>query len=165
MHTNRWATRVLALVAIVSAAACSGPVFRAPEVTLDNVRLGGLGLSGGTVLVDLEVVNPNRFALSADRLRYDLSLGESDAESDSAWVHFAEGTFDEAFSVAPGDTANVRIPVEFTYEAVGGAVLALVRRGNFAYRATGTVDVRTPIGRRSVPFRKTGTITALDGGR
>jgi hypothetical protein len=37
----------------------------------------------------------------------------------------------------------------------------MLRRGTFTYRASGTADVRTPLGTHQVPFRKTGTVTLL----
>ena len=38
---------------------------------------------------------------------------------------------------------------------------SMLRRGTFTYRASGTADVRTPLGTHQVPFRKTGTVTLL----
>lgn len=148
-----------AMIAVLGG--CGGSIFRQPEVTLQSVRLGGLGLSGGTLLVDLVIVNPNRFALNADRLRYDLALRQPDEESDTTWIPFAEGMHDEPFSVAARDTAAVQLPIEFTYAGLGSAANSLLRSGTFTYRAVGTVDVRTPLGRRDVPFSKRGTVTLM----
>lgn len=150
------------LLAVVTA--CG--TFQQPEVTLEGVRLGGLGLQGGTLLVDVRVVNPNRVSLTADRLRYDLEIGQAgdaEAESDTAWSAFASGTYEEEFSVAARDTGRVRIPVDFEYAALGGAASSLLRNGSFDYRATGSVHARTPLGNRDVPFRRTGRMS-LDGG-
>lgn len=151
------------LVLVTLLAACGGRVFKQPQVTLDNVQIGGLGLRGGTLLVNLRVVNPNAFALNADRLAYDLALANPGEESDSAWIDFASGTHEESFSVASGDTATVQVPVDFTYAGLGGAANALLRNGTFGYRAKGSVDVRTPLGTYAVPFSKRGTVTLLGG--
>lgn len=150
-----------AVLLVATLAACGGSVFRQPQVTLDNVRLGGLGLTGGTLLVSLEVINPNRFALNANELRYELSLSDPDEASDTTWIPFAEGTYDQPFSVPSGDTARVQIPIEFTYAGIGSAANSLLRRGTFTYRARGTVDLRTPLGGYDVPFSKRGTVTLL----
>lgn len=158
-------TRVLrgavAVLLLAVLAACGGSVFKQPQVTLDNVRLGGLGLSGGTLLVSLEVINPNRFALNADRLRYELSLSDPREAPDTTWVDFAQGIYDQPFSVPAGDTSVVQIPIEFTYSGIGSAANSLLRRGTFTYRARGTVDLRTPLGGYDVPFSKRGTVTLL----
>jgi LEA14-like dessication related protein len=161
---KRIAASVLLTVTLATATACGGGVFRQPEVTLQNVRIGGLGLSGGTLLVDLEIINPNRFALNADQLTYELALSDPEEEGDTSWVDFAAGTFDQPFSVASGDTSIVQIPVEFTYSGVSSAAISLLRSGTFTYRASGTVDVRTPLGGYEVPYRKRGTVTLLGSG-
>lgn len=138
---------------------CSSAFYEQPEVTLEGVQVAGLGLRGGTLLVDIQVVNPNRFALSANQLQYELALSDPAAGGDTTWVDFAKGTYDQPFSVGAGDTERVQIPVEFSYAAVTAAGGSILNRGTLAYRATGSVDVRTPIGTRQVPFRKRGTFT------
>lgn len=151
----------LLLLAVLVLSSCGSFGFRQPEVTLDGVQLGGLGLRGGTLLVNLRVVNPNRFALNAQQLRYDLFLGDSEEAGDTTWIDFASGTYTEPFSVAARDTATVQIPVEFTYSGLGGAASSILRSGSFDYRASGTVDVQTPLGTRTVPFRKKGTVAMM----
>lgn len=152
---------LLVLSMVVAFAACSGRVFQQPEVTLQSVQLGGLGLRGGTMLVHLRVVNPNRFALSANQLRYDLAVGDRNEPGDTAWVDVARGIYDRPFSVGARDSAVVQIPVEFTYNGLGGAATSILRSGTFDYRASGTVDVRTPLGVYDVPFRRNGKVTLM----
>ena len=148
----------LAILALTLLSACAG--VRKPEVELEGISLGGLGLSGGTLLVNLEVKNPNSFGIRAERLLYDLYLRDTrrDADGDSAWVSIAEGTYDEDIEIRGGETRDVRIPVDFSYSDLGSAARQLLRSGRFDYRATGSVDVRTSFGARTVPFRKTGTV-------
>lgn len=155
--------RFLGVGTLLVMVGCGGTVFRQPEVTLRNVQLAGLGLRGGTLLVDVEVANPNRFALSANSLDYVLSISDIEASGDTTWFDFASGSYEDDFSIAAGETGSVRIPVEFQYSGLGGAASSLLRAGTFNYRATGTVDVRTPIGSRDVPFRRNGRISLLSG--
>jgi LEA14-like dessication related protein len=152
---------VLAVGLALAATGCGGSIFKQPEITLESVQIGGLGLSGGTLVVDLQVVNPNRFALSSNRLAYELDLREEEGGSDSTWVDFANGTYEQPFTVRGGETAHVQIPVSFSYSGLGAAAGTMLRRGTFTYRASGTADVRTPLGTHQVPFRKTGTVTLL----
>lgn len=160
----RTANRFFISVALLVGMAACGRAFQQPEVTLDSVRLGGLGLTGGTLLVNLRVVNPNRFALNADRLSYQLALRDPREEGDTTWIDFSSGIHDVPFSVDGGDTASVQVPVEFTYAGLGSAANSLLRSGTFSYRATGVVDLRTPLGGYDVPFSKRGTVT-LSGAR
>ena len=159
MRRNR--LPIAAVLALVLAlGACTSRLYRQPEVTLKSVELGGLGLRGGTLLVNLGVVNPNSFALNAERLDYSLVIADAGAGSDStAWLDFATGSYDRAFSVGARDSATVQIPVEFSYAGLGRAGARLLNTGTFDFRARGTVDVRTPVGKYAVPFQKRGTVS------
>jgi LEA14-like dessication related protein len=161
MRKAKTQRRLLFLLTALLLSACGGRVFRQPQVTLENVQVAGLGLRGGTLLVSLQVVNPNRFALNANELNYALQLRDPQEEGDTTWLEFAQGTYGEPFTVAAGDSARVEIPVEFTYSGLGGAAGSLLRSGTVTYRASGNVDVRTPLGTYAVPFNKRGTVTLL----
>jgi LEA14-like dessication related protein len=160
MNLSRARRGVTSIALALMATGCGGSIFRQPEITLESVQIGGLGLSGGTLVVDLQVVNPNRFSLSANRLNYDLALRDPET-TDTTWVDFASGAYDQPFSVGGGETAHVQIPVSFSYSGLGAAAGSMLRRGTFTYRATGTANVGTPLGSRQVPFRKTGTVSLL----
>ncbi|HEX5726575.1 MAG TPA: LEA type 2 family protein [Longimicrobiaceae bacterium] len=149
-----------ALPALLLLAACNAGLQR-PEIELESVSLGSLGLRGGTLLVNVRVENPNRFELRANSVDYALHIRDTDedAAADSAWVEFARGTYDERITIGARETRVVSIPVEFTFSGLGGAAGELLRMGRFNYRATGTADVSTPFGSRAVPFRKTGIFT------
>lgn len=153
-----------ALLLLVLAVASCGRVFRQPEVALEGVRLGSVGLTGGQLLVNLRVTNPNPFSLRAQMLRYTLQLDRAGESGDTSWVDFASGEYDRGFSVGGGQTSTVEIPVEFTYSGLGSAGLSLIRSGTFNYRARGTVDVDTPLGLRQVPFSRRG-VMSLSGAR
>lgn len=153
-------TGVLAALAVMAAmilAGCSA-AFKQPEVQLEGIELGGLGLRGGTLLVNVSVRNPNSFSLTADKIRYELLLKDSQEPSDTAWKSFANGTYDRQVTVRGGRTETFQVPVEFSYAGLGGAATSLLRTGRFDYRARGTVVAKTPFGSREVPFRKSGTL-------
>lgn len=142
-------------------AGCGSRLFEQPQVNLQSVQLAGLGLRGGTLLVNLQITNPNSFSLSANQLEYQLAIADMGAGSDTTWLDLANGLYAEPFSVGAGATENVQVPVEFTYSSLGGAASSVLRAGTFNYRATGTVAVRTPLGTREVPFRRGGMVSLL----
>lgn len=152
--------RALGVAALVGLAACM-PRVEKPEVELIGVRLGGLGLDGGLVYVELNVVNPNGFALVADGLTYDLDMSDPGDDGDR-WVDVADGRFDDDFRVGARDTASVEIPVEFRYDGVGGLVRSVLSTGTFDYRLSGEVALDEPL-RTGVPYRREGTIAVMGG--
>ena len=66
----------VALVAILAALACASsggpppPPFYRPTVSLRDVKVGGVGITGGSVDVMLNVYNPNVYDLETPRVSY-----------------------------------------------------------------------------------------------
>lgn len=157
---NRWArVRGLAGILAVTASACI-PDIQRPDVRLAGARLGGFGLEGGLLYVDLSVTNPNPFVLAADQLSYDVDLRDP-GTADDEWIDVTDGIFEEDFGVAANDSAVVTIPVEFTYSGVGTLVQSIVNTGTFVYRVRGTVILEEPL-RTEIPYDREGTLTVLE---
>lgn len=144
---------LVALVGLLMASCI--PKVQQPEVRVAGARLASLGLSGGVVDVRMSVYNPNRFALRASGLTYDLDFESPDT---GEWFDFTEGRLDERLEVGGGETTVVVIPVEFTYRGLGEVMRGLLDRGTFEYRVSGLVAVEGPV-ERDIRYRHTGTVT------
>ena len=141
-----------AVVAVAGCATLGRAAFQNPVVHLRNVGLGNIGLTGGTLNVQLSVYNPNHFRLDATRLTYNLNLaGDS--------IKVASGTYDSQFTVSDGDSTMVTIPVDFTYTGIGAAGRSLLNTGAVNYHVLGDVTVGTPVGSFTVPYTSTGRFT------
>jgi LEA14-like dessication related protein len=146
-----------AAAAALLLSACSGAVAR-PDIELEGVQMGSIGFSGGTLIANVRVHNPNRFTLKAQDLRYRLFLRKAAAQpGDSAWTRLTEGSYGDTLTVRGGQTRTFAIPVSFSFAQLAGASRSLLDYGRVDYRAEGTVDVHTPLGLREFPFHKTGT--------
>jgi LEA14-like dessication related protein len=154
--------RFVALSALTLAAAAAGcatlarQAFQEPVVSVRDIRLNGLGLTGGSVDVALAVYNPNNYRLDATRLTYRLLFDQ---------VEFATGALSEQQTVQGRDTTIVRIPVNFTYRGVGEAGRQILQTGTVNYRLTGDVTVGSPLGNFTVPYSTTGRFSTLGGNR
>jgi len=152
---------VVAASAMITAGACSTlgkAVFENPVVSLKDVKLRGVGLTGGTLDVQLAVYNPNNFRLDATQMTYKLSMA-----GDSITV--ADGVLSDRFTVQDRDTARVTIPVNFTYAGLGAAGRSLLNTGAVNYNVTGVVSVGSPLGSVNVPYRSSGRFTATGTAR
>jgi LEA14-like dessication related protein len=146
---------MVAAVAMMGAGACSvlgKQAFKEPVVTLQDVRIAGLGVSGGNLDVMLNVYNPNGYRLDATRLNYRLLV-------DSTQV--ATGVVDSRFTVQDNDSTTVRIPVSFSFSGVGAAGRSIWNTGAVNYRVTGDITVGTVVGNFTVPFSQTGRFSTL----
>ncbi len=146
----------VAASAVMVGAACSmlgRSAFKDPVVHLKDVRLRGVGVTGGQLDVQLNVYNPNHYRLDATKLTYTVSMaGDS--------VRIADGVLDNRFTVNEGDSSTVTIPVSFTYAGLGAAGRSLLNTGAVNYHVLGSVTVGSPVGSFNVPFTTTGRFTA-----
>jgi LEA14-like dessication related protein len=149
---------LLLLLALTVGTACSR-AFQQPSVALAGVRVGGIGLRGGLVYVQIDVDNPNSYALEAGRLAYDLDLRD-DTGTGENWVKLAKGEFEQSMRVPGHGKTTVEIPIEFTYAGMGSAVKTVLDKGTFNYRVAGNVGVTSPV-RTTVPFQRTGVVSMV----
>ena len=147
---------VAALLATTGfAAACSflgRQAFKQPIVHLQKVEVAGIGLTGGSLNVELSVFNPNNYRLDATQLTYQVLLN-----SDS--VQLATGTLNNQFTVRDNDSTVVKIPVDFTYSGVGAATRSLLNTGVVSYHVLGEIKVGSTVGSFTVPYSQTGRFT------
>src|SRR6185312_14056134 len=128
---------------LVGGAGCSvlgKSAFEQPVVHLRDVRVRGLGITGGQLDVLLSVYNPNHYRLDATRLSYDLALGDANQ------TDLAKGVLDSHFTVQDNDSTVVTIPVSFTYAGVGAAGRSILSTGAVDYHVLGDVTVGSPVG-------------------
>lgn len=136
-------------------AGCLGR-FQEPQVRLDGVRLGPVGLRGGLLYAELSVANPNDFRLETRTLSYAIEVAQQEGGGD--WLQLAQGLHDQPFSVGARDSARVEVPVEFSFQELGGVARSLLGRGIVDYRVSGVVGLEEPV-RRSVPYSRVGKMS------
>jgi LEA14-like dessication related protein len=156
LTVRRAAPAALTAALLAGCATLGRQVFEQPVVTFKDVSIRGIGLQGGSLDVLLNVYNPNRFALDATRLTYRLLVDS---------VALGTGALDQRFVVQRGDSATVRLPVQFSFAGLGAAGRQLLRSGAVNYRVLGDVTVSTPIGSFTRPFDQTGQFSNLSGTR
>ena len=151
IHT--FANLTLGAALLAGTSACGGssresaapaPIpFSQPDVALRNAHIRGVGLTGGTMDIEMRV---------SPRVSYRILLGGK---------HVADGLADPDVVVPAHDSAFVRIPATFSYSSVGGAGRALIDRGALDYRVLGRMTVGTPYGRFWFPYDRAGQFTTL----
>jgi LEA14-like dessication related protein len=144
----------LAVFAIAGCASLGLGGFREPIVSFKDLRVRGLGLTGGSLDAYLNVYNPNGFRLDATRFSYKVLVGENE---------LGTGILDSRFNVQERDSTTIRIPVDFSYAGIGGAARQMMQSGSVPYTVTGDVTVATPLGNFTVPYSGTGRFSAFGG--
>ncbi len=141
---------ITAALALAGAGGCKTvgrQMLQEPVVTLRDVKLVGVGATGGTLDILLNVYNPNNFRLDGSRITYQVF-------ADSVAV--GGGSLDQRFTVQNADSAQMRLPLTFTYAGLGAAARQLQNQGSVNYRVTGEIEVATPIGKFTRPYDQSG---------
>jgi LEA14-like dessication related protein len=142
------------MIAGVSACATLGyGNFREPVVTYKDAVITGLGLSGGSLEVVLNVYNPNGFRLDGTALTYRIDVDS---------VPFGTGTLSDRFVVNEKDSTRVRLPLSFTYAGIGQAGRQLMETGSVQYTVSGDITVSTPLGSFTRPYSGKGRLSTLN---
>ena len=145
------------LVAVAAMSACASlglGGFAEPIVTFKDLKVRGLGLSGGSLDAYLNIYNPNGFRLDATRLTYNVMVGQN---------QLGTGELNSRFTVQNNDSTLVRIPIDFTYAGIGAAAAQMMQSGSVPYTITGDVTVATPVGNFTRPYTGTGRFSAFGG--
>ena len=150
--------RVLFALVVAAASAVAGcsklgrAAFQEPTVELKDVKLRGVGLTGGNLDVVLDVYNPNQFRLDATRMTYKVAMaGDS--------ITIASGALDSRLTLQDKTNTQVTIPVSFTYAGLGAAGRSLMNTGAVNYHVSGDVTVGSPVGSFTIPYSATGRFT------
>ncbi len=114
------------------------PIPKLPSVSIKDVRLGNISLTGAEVILALDFVNPNRFGVAFSDVRYRLEV------DGSQWV---STRLNQIISVGGNSVNQIEIPIRLDFAQVGSSVYRLMTSGgSFQYRLTGdgNVDVDLP---------------------
>lgn len=141
-------------LAVGACATLGRATFKEPVVSLKEFTITGLGISGGSVDVVLNVYNPNNFKLDATKMTYRVDVDS---------VQLGNGEIDSRFVVNSGDSSTVRLPVRFTYAGLGAAGRSLITAGTINYRVRGDFTVGTPLGNFTRPYDRTGRYSSVTG--
>ena len=117
-------------------------VFAAPRAEFRSVNVRGIGVGGGSVDVVVRLHNDNPFALTATGARYRVLVGDS--------IEVGRGTAVDTVTIPAHDSADARLPIDLSWDALGRAATGAARGGRVEYRVLGEIDARTPVG--TYPF-------------
>ena len=130
--------------------------FGTPTVSLMNVRVTGIGITGGSLDVTLKVHNPNEYRLDATKFQYEVDVDSTE---------LAHGILAQRFTVEQKDSTTIHIPVTLSYSALGAAGRSILGSGAVMYHVRGDITVLTPLGDFTVPFAQEGKFNPTGGAR
>ena len=151
------ASLLVSTLALTATLGCSGIPnnFLEPQVSLQEVVVRGVGLTGGSMDLVVDVYNPNSFTLNGTKLELGFDVEGS---------HVGDITYTDEFQIQDGDTTTVTLPLRFNWDGVSAAARAALGYGDIPYTMRGQATVRTPFGKLGGGLRDfIGPVTELDG--
>jgi LEA14-like dessication related protein len=142
----------LSVAVFVLGSACAtlrGLTFQEPDVSLQEIDIKGIGLTGGTFDLVLDVWNPNDYRLRSTRLEVGIDL---------EGTHFGDALLDRPLDLSPTNHSRVVVPVRFEWAGLGAGAKALLTRRAVGYAITGRVLLDTPLGDKAVGLTGKGDV-------
>lgn len=124
---------------VLSACASTGPLISSPGVSLRNVQMTEIDLSGQVFLLGFDVTNPNPFPLPVKVVSYGVELDG---------YRFATGRTKGDFTVPANGDGEFAISVELNLLKTAPQLLYIVRDGvmrDIPYELTGTLGIDIPL--------------------
>ena len=146
---------LLALAVSIGACGGIGDIFKEPDIQLERAVVRGVGLTGGNLDLVVKVDNPNNFTLQGTKLEVGF---------DVEGQHLGDITYDDDFALPENGTTTITLPLKFAWAGVGSAVRAALGYGDLPYKMRGQVEVKTPWGRKEVPFTREGRVPLTRSG-
>jgi LEA14-like dessication related protein len=139
----------LFLAVLISCATLRGLTFQEPDVSLQEIDIRGIGLTGGTFDLVFDVWNPNDYRLRSTRLEVGIDL---------EGTHFGDALLDRPLDLSPTNHSRVVVPVRFEWAGLGAGAKALLARRAVGYAITGRVLLDTPLGDKAVGLTGKGDV-------
>jgi LEA14-like dessication related protein len=117
---------------------------------LRELAVTGLSAEGGSVLLFLDVYNPNRYEIRAARFHVAIEI---------EGVHFGDALLQRPLRLEARARTPVQLPLTFTWAGVGAAARGILSRGSVVYDLAGRMLVNTPAGQRDVGLSRRGSVS------
>ncbi|MES9854579.1 MAG: LEA type 2 family protein [Candidatus Thiodiazotropha sp. L084R] len=129
------------------------PIPKMPDVKLSNIEVKRLTLQKADLMVELEVANPNQFAVMLDKLDYQLKLNGIDVGS---------GALSQSMKIDQRGRGRITLPLSLDMMQAGrGLYSAFIGGSGLRYELDGSLDASgdTPIlGEFQIPLDRQGKV-------
>jgi len=129
------------------------PVPKLPGITVEDLKVKQLSLTGADLELKIGLTNPNGFGLDFNQFTYQLAINGQN------WV---TGISDRSLSINKKGQNTITVPVALDFLAIGRSVAQLLTSPqDLSYTLTGDVNLKSTAGIldvTKVPFTKSGKI-------
>jgi LEA14-like dessication related protein len=131
---------------------CLGWILEKPLFVLREIILSPRSLTEMTLLIGLDVQNPNRFDLTLTSFEYTVYLNTEE---------IGNGRLEKELLIPSSSVTRVQAPVAANFKNLAGnfkSIIFGIAGKDVAYKIEGKANVKTFFGSRNFPFSKEGRI-------
>ena len=131
---------------------CLGWILEKPSFILREITISPRSFTEMTLLLGLDVQNPNRFDLTLKSFEYTVYLDNEE---------IGNGRLEKEILIPSSSITRVQAPVAASFKNLAGSLKSIifgVAGKDMAYKIEGKANVKTLIGSTNFPFSKEGRI-------
>ncbi len=126
--------------------------FEKPTIEFDALEISGVSFEGGSLVLWLEIYNPNDYEIRTTWVESTLHL---------EGTRFGTAVLEESVTLAAASNTTVKIPATFTWKGIGAGARALLDRGAVDYLLETRIKVQTSLGGHTVSFENKGEVPII----
>lgn len=127
---------------------CLSLVIQNPSFVLREITLKPLSLTEMTLMIGLDVKNPNCFDLTFKSFEYTVYLNNE---------QIGTGHLEREMLIPSSSTTRVMAPISAELKNWGGSVIKAILTGDkLLYKIEGQIDIKTALGGIKLPFSQEG---------
>ncbi|MFH0801470.1 MAG: LEA type 2 family protein [bacterium] len=147
MISNRCILFLLGLS--ISLVSCLNWIMEKPSIVLHEIVLNPSSLTEMTLILGLDVQNPNRFDLTLKSFEYVFFLNNEEIGS---------GRLEKEIPVPSSSTTRMKVSVDAKFKDLGVILKTIITGHDLPYKIEGKAYIKTVFGGRFFPFSKDGRI-------
>jgi LEA14-like dessication related protein len=135
---------------------CLSWVLEKPSFVLREIILSPRSFTEMSLLLGLEVQNPNRLDLTLQSFEYTVYLNNEE---------IGNGRLEKDILIPSSSITRLQVPVVAKFKDLGGSLKTIITGGDLPYKIEGKADVKTAFGSLYFPFSKEGRINLNNTGK
>ena len=137
------------LVLSIFLVSCLSWVLEKPSFVLREIILSPHSFKEMSLLLSLDVQNPNRLDLTLTSFEYTIYLNNEE---------IGNGRLEKELLIPSLSITRLQVPVVAKFKNLGGSLKTIIIGDDLPYKIEGKADIKTAIGSRTFPFSKEGRI-------
>ena len=128
---------------------CLSWIMEKPTFTLQEITLSPRSLTEMSLLLVIEVDNPNHFDFTLKSLEYNVYLTDE---------NIGKGCLEKEYLISSSSKTRIQVPIDIKFKNLGGSLKAVLMSHNLPYRIEGNARIKMVFENVHFPFSNEGRI-------